>query len=64
MSMDIRGEQGGDTQIRQLKELCEQADKLRAVAEDLCRELTEHIHRSHTTRKAERRRGGDRRELR
>jgi hypothetical protein len=35
-----------DERLRQLKELCEQADKLREAAEKLCQELAEQIERS------------------
>jgi hypothetical protein len=63
MSKDVRAELSPDTQIQQLRELCDQADKLRIVAEELCKELAAHIHQSYADRKADRRRG-DRRKSR
>jgi hypothetical protein len=35
-----------DERIRQLKELCEQADALRVAADKLCKELSEQLDRS------------------
>jgi hypothetical protein len=35
-----------DERIRQLRALCEQADKLREAAEKLCQELAEQLERS------------------